>query len=206
MRTRSWALAALGLVFAACGESAEPGRLTLRTPGAQTGAPLTPTPVATATPRAKVAPTPEPTPAPKPVTRSERRIVRGWSDALRRGNVAAAARYFSVPALAVNPVPAFLATESEVQDFNRELPCGAKLVKMRRSAEPKFVVGIFRLTERPGAGECGTGTGDLVAVAFRIYRDHITSWIRADSELATPTPTPKAGPNSTPTPEEATSA
>ena len=77
---------------------------------------------------------------------------------------------------------------------------------MRRSAEPKFVVGIFRLTERPGGGDCGTGTGSLAAVAFRIYRGHITSWIRADSELATPTPTPKAGPSATPTPEEATSA
>ena len=148
-----WVLPLLGLVLAACGESAEPDRFDLRTPGAETGAPLTPTPEATATPRAKASPTPEPTPKPRGVTRAERRIVRGWSDALRRGNVAAASRYFSVPALAVNPDPAFLATASDVKAFNRDLPCGAKLVKMRRSAEPTFVVGIFRLTERPGAGE-----------------------------------------------------
>ena len=197
-----WVLPLLGLVLAACGESADPDRFDLRTPGAETGAPLTPTPEATATPRATA--TPEPTPKPRAVTRAERRIVRGWSDALRRGNVTAASRYFSVPALAVNPVPAFLATASDVEEFNRDLPCGAKLVKMRRSAEPTFVVGIFRLTERPGAGECGTGTGNLAAVAFRIYRGHITSWIRADNELATPTPTP--GPSATPTPEDATSA
>ena len=196
----------LGLLLAACGDSAEPDRFDLRTPGAETGAPLTPTPEATATPRAKATPTPEPTPKPRGVTRAERRIVRGWSDALRRGHVAAAARYFSVPALAVNPAPAFLATAADVESFNRELPCGAKLVKMRRSAEPAFVVGIFRLTERPGSGDCGTGTGNLAAVAFRIYRGHITSWIRADSELATPTPTPKAGPSATPTPKDSTSA
>jgi hypothetical protein len=204
MRAR-WVLPLLGLVLAACGESAEPDRFDLRTPGAETGAPLTPTPEATATPRATA--TPEPTPKPRGVTRAERRIVRGWSDALRRGNVAAASRYFSVPALAVNPAPAFLATASDVKAFNRDLPCGAKLVKMRRSDEPTFVVAIFRLTERPGSKEgCGTGTGNLAAVAFRIYRGHITSWIRADNELATPTPTPKAGPSATPTPEDATSA
>jgi hypothetical protein len=199
-----WVLPLLGLVLAACGESTDPDRFDLRTPGAETGAPLTPTPEATATPRARASPTPEPTPKPRGVTRAERRIVRGWSDALRRGNVTAASRYFSVPALAVNPAPAFLATASDVEDFNRELPCGAKLVKMRRSSEPAFVVGIFRLTERPGAGQCGTGTGNLAAVAFRIYRGHITSWIRADNELATPTPTPKAKPSATP--EDATSA
>ncbi len=197
MRVR-WALPLLGLALAACGASAEPDRFDLRTPGAETGAPLTPTPEPTATPRAKA------TPEPPGVTRAERRIVRGWSDALRKGNVAAASRYFSVPALAVNPDPAFLATASDVQAFNRGLPCGAKLVKLRRSVEPMFVVGIFRLTERPGAGECGTGAGNLAAVAFRIYRGHITSWIRADSELATPTPTPKSGPSATP--EDVTSA
>ncbi len=200
-----WVLPLLALVLVACGESAEPDRFDLHTPGAETGAPLTPTPEPTATPKAEATPTPEPTPKPRGVTRAERRIVRGWSDALRRGRVAAAARFFSVPALAVNPVPAFLATAADVETFNRELPCGAKLVKMRRSTEPAFVVGIFRLTERPGSkAGCGTGTGNLAAVAFRIYRGHITSWIRADEELATPTPTP--GPSATPTADDGTSA
>jgi hypothetical protein len=195
MRTRPWALVVLGLALVACGGEPEPDRFDLRTPGAQTGAALEPTPEATATPRATA--TPEPTPTPRAVTRAERRIVRGWSDALRHGRVEAAARYFSVPARAANPVPLFLETQSEVEAFNRTLPCGAKLVKMRRGAQAKFVVGIFRLTERPGAGECD-GTGNLVAVAFRIYRNHITSWIRADEELAepAPTPAPSVDPNS----------
>ena len=55
---------------------------------------------------------------------------------------------------------------------------------MRRSAEPKFVVGIFRLTERPGPASAAPAPATSVAVAFRIYRGHITSWVRADDELA----------------------
>jgi hypothetical protein len=196
MRRRPWALAALGLVLVACGGESQPDRFDLRTPGAETGAALTPTPEATATPRATA--TPEPTPKPRPITSAERRIVRGWSDALRHGHVEDAASYFSVPSLAVNPVPAFLETQSDVEDFNRGLPCGAKLVKLRRSMQAKFIIGIFRLTERPGAGKCGTGTGNLVAVVFRIYREHITSWIRADEEIAEPTPAPTPAPSADP--------
>ena len=97
--------------------------------------------------------------------------------------------------LAVNPLPAFLETPSEVKQFNRSLPCGTKLVKIRRGKERKFVIGVFRLTERPGRGSCGEGEGELVAVAFRIYRNHITSWIRADEEVADPTPEPTPAPS-----------
>jgi hypothetical protein len=187
MTPRPWALAAL-LIVACGGESPERDRFSLRAPGTHTGAP----PAPTATPRVA---TPTPTPKPRPVTRAERRVVRGWSDALRRGRVEDAARYFSVPSLAVNPVPAYLETQTDVEAFNRGLPCGAKLVKLRRSSEREFVIGVFRLTERPGPGSCGTGTGALAAVAFRIYRDHITSWIRDDSEVAEPTPAPTADPD-----------
>ena len=100
-----------------------------------------------------------------------------------------------MPALAVNPLPAVPGDRSrDVEAFNRGLPCGAKLVKMRRSAEPNVRRRHLPAHRAPGPGECGTGTGNLAAVAFRIYRDHITSWVRADDELAAPTPTPKAGP------------
>ncbi|HEX6024428.1 MAG TPA: hypothetical protein VFZ00_20735 [Solirubrobacter sp.] len=188
---RIWPWALLGVLIVACGGDPDPDRFSLRTPGAHTGAPLTPTPEATAQATA----TPKPTPTPRPLTRAERRIVRGWSEALRRGRVDDAARYFSVPALAVNPLPAFLETPSEVKQFNRSLPCGTKLVKIRRGKERKFVIGVFRLTERPGRGSCGEGEGELVAVAFRIYRNHITSWIRADEEVADPTPEPTPAPS-----------
>ena len=51
---------------------------------------------------------------------------------------------------------------------------------MRRAG---FVVATFRLTERPGEGECGTGTGNRVRTAFLIRRGKIVKWLRvADPE------------------------
>src|SRR4051794_5018140 len=150
MRFRpAWAIVALGLAFAACGAAAEPDRMDLRTPGAHPGAPLAATPIPTrpptATPEAKR----------KPVTRIEKRVIRAWSDELRHGRVTAAARYFAVPSLVVNdsPTASILRSRNAVKAFNRGLPCGAKLIRTRRGTD-RFVVGVFRLTERPGAGSC----------------------------------------------------
>jgi len=186
----SWAIVGLlGVAIAACGESGKPDRFDLKTPRVE--APAAPAP--TVTPAA----TPEATPDPRPVSAAERRVIRGWSDKLRHGDVDAAARYFSVPSRVSNADPGWvlLETSKEVQAFNRGLPCGAKLIKTRRSVE-RFVVGVFELTDRPG-GECGTGTGTRAAVAFLIREGHITSWIRVD-EGATPTPTPAAPGSSAP--------
>src|SRR3954469_303984 len=170
----SWAIAALGLAFAACG-AAEPDRFDLRTPGAHPGEPVVPLPTLTPSPAAKPSKTPKATatPKPQPVSKAERRVIQGWADELRHGRVNAASRYFSVPSLVSNSTPgwAFLDTPSDVKKFNRTLPCGAKLISTSRGAD-HFVVGIFRLTERrgDGGGACGTGTGNRAAVAFRIQR------------------------------------
>src|SRR3954447_10528609 len=204
-----WASAAVALTVAACG--AEPDRYSLRTPGANTGDPNV-APLATTTPGASVTPTPTPTATPKPkaakkapVTKAEKRVIKGWSDELRHGHVTAAARYFSLPSLVSNGTPGFVVLDSllDVKTFNAGLPCGAKLIATRRSVE-HFVVGTFKLTERPGRGECGTGTGSTVAVAFMIRNAHITHWVRDDSlsnpsATATPTPTPDASVTPTPT-------
>jgi hypothetical protein len=199
---KSWrAIAALGLVVAACG-STEPNRFDLTTPGAHTGAPLpdpTEAPSASATPEASATATPEPSPSTSSakVTAAEKRIIKGWSDSLRGGHVNAAADYFQVPVLVSNNTPgyAILGTQDEVREFNRTLPCGAKLVKTRRGADG-FVVGVFRLTERKNApAPCGNGVGATASVAFQIDKGHITKWVRVveSSEkdpMATPTPTP----------------
>jgi hypothetical protein len=112
---------------------------------------------------------------------AETRVVRAWSDALRHGHVAAAATYFALPATVSNGSPPLrLSTRATVRDFNRSLPCGARLV----STEPTphgFFVATFRLTERPGAGECGSGTGRLARVAIRVKGGHITYWLRIES-------------------------
>jgi hypothetical protein len=193
MTFRSSAVALAALAVAACGGS-KPDRFDQRTPGAHTGvlpaSTLAPPPTATPTPQAKA----KPKAKPAKVTRAERRVIQGWSDALRRGRVNAAARYFSVPSVVVNGVPTFLTSRAAVVGFNRALPCGSKLLSARRG--PKHaVVGTFRLTRRPGA-DCGTGVGGLAAVQFLLRRHLIIEWLRADDQVdpaiaahATPTPT-----------------
>jgi hypothetical protein len=198
MRSR-WAIAALGLVLAACG-AAESNRFDLTTPGAHTGNGIpaaTSAPNPTATPEATA--TAKPEKKRKPVTRAEKRVIKGWSDSLRRGRVSAAARYFSVPSMVSNNTPDWivLGSPNEVKEFNRGLTCGAKLISTRRGTD-QFVVGVFRLTERKGSpAPCGTGVGETAAVAFLINEEHITKWVRVldpsqDDPTATPTPAPTA--------------
>jgi hypothetical protein len=185
-----WAIVVLALALAGCGSETS-DRFSLRTPGTNTGAAA---PAASATPTA----TPSKKPAGKPVTLAERRVIRGWSNELRRGDVRAAARYFSVPTMVSDPATGmhFLETKAQVEKFNAAFPCGAKLLSTERITDG-FVVGIFRLTKRAGA-QCN-GTGTRAAVAFRIRDDHIVRWVRADGGLnePAPTPTPTATPSDT---------
>jgi hypothetical protein len=112
-------------------------------------------------------------------TKSEVSVIRGWADALRAGHVNAAAGYFAVPALVLdgtNPLRR-LGDRNAIKEFNRALPCGAKLVGAKRG-QGSFVVATFRLTERPGAGTCGTGVDHLAATAFLIEDHHIVQWLR----------------------------
>jgi hypothetical protein len=194
-------------VVAACG-STGPNRLDLTTPGANTGAPLpaeTAAPSATAPPDQSGNAAPQATAPPGPddqVTAAEKRVIKGWSDSLRAGRVDDAAGYFTVPVLVANNSPdgAVLGTLDEVKEFNRTLPCGAKLIRTRRAPEG-FAVGIFRLTERKNSPEpCGSGVGETASVAFRIDDGHIRMWLRvveagAPDPMATPTPSAVPSPS-----------
>jgi hypothetical protein len=193
---RAWAIVVVPLALAACGEQAKTSRLDLTTPGVHTGAPL---PEATETPT--------PTPAPKAtakVTSAEKRVIKGWSDSLRRGDVERASAYFDIPSAVSNNAPTeVLESIADVRAFNATLPCGAKLLRTRRGAEG-FVVGVFKLTERKGApAPCGTGVGAEAAVAFEIEKGHIKTWVRVEDPtagqdpMATPTPTATADGNIT---------
>jgi hypothetical protein len=123
---------------------------------------------------------------PGPVTREEVAVIRGWSDALRAGRVSEAARYFEVPALVSNPAPVLrLLSRDAVKQFNRGLPCGAELVGTERGTNA-LVIATFRLTERPGRGMCGTGTGALARTAFMIRRGLIVQWLRVADPAAPP--------------------
>jgi hypothetical protein len=156
------ALAALALGAAACGgggDDAERPRAA-ETPNATTE------PDATAEPEST---------APDP---ADVQVVRDWADTLRAGNVRAAARYFALPSLVSNGTPPIkLETRAEAEFFNRTLPCGAKLIDTE-PAPHGFFIATFRLTERPGPGECGTGTGETARTAFRVRDEHITDWLR----------------------------
>ena len=194
MISRSSVVALATFAVVACGSSQN--RLDLKTPGAHTGT----LPTATLPPAPTATPTPKPKPKPKraKISSDERRVIEGWSDALRHGHVLAAARYFSIPSVVQNGFPAFLTSRAEVRQFNRGLSCGAKLLGVRRGAA-HAVLATFRLTNRPGA-DCGTGKGALAAAKIVVRRHLIIEWLRADDQVdpavaaKSPTPTPTATP------------
>ena len=112
--------------------------------------------------------------------------MRAWADTLRRGDVHAAARYFALPSLVSNGTPPIkLETRAEVEFFNRTLPCGAKLIDTE-AAPHGFFIATFRLTERPGRGECGSGTGETARTALRVRDGHITDWLRVQDIASAP--------------------
>lgn len=123
-----------------------------------------------------------------PITAGEKAVVRGWSDALRRGDVERAVGYWSVPAIASNGGdPVRLLTRGAVRVWNVSLPCGAKLESTERDSN--YVLATFRLTERPGKGDCGSGVGNRVRTLFLLRDGKIIQWLRA-SDPRPPADTP----------------
>jgi hypothetical protein len=140
--------------------------------------------------RSEAAPSPAQEPA-APASKSrvdpaDVRIVRAWADTLRRGDVRGAARFFALPSLVSNGTPPIrLETRAHARFFNRTLPCGAKLIGTE-PAPKGFFIATFRLTERPGEGECGSGTGETARTAFRVRDEHITDWLRVQDIESAP--------------------
>lgn len=125
-------------------------------------------------------------------------VVRRWAATLRRGDVAGAARLFGLPAVVANGTrPVTLTTRGQLRIFNRSLPCGAVVLDVRPAAHG-FVVATLRLTERPGPGSCGSGTGRGARAAFRVQDGRIVYWLR----VSDPPPGPEApdGPEAPPAP------
>ena len=128
-------------------------------------------------------------PPTRPARPEDTRIIRSWSDTLRSGRVGAAADHFAVPAVVENgPPPLELRTRAATIAFNRALPCGARLIDTRRIG--RYTVATFRLTERPN-GDCGVGTGERAATAFRFRDGKIEEWRRVPlPERPAPRPEP----------------
>jgi hypothetical protein len=163
------------LFVVGCGGSGgEPDRLSLTTP--KSDPPDEPVATATASPSAR----------PRAVTARERAIVKGWTDALRHGDVDRAVSYWAVPATVANPQPVRLLTRRAVRFFNSSLPCGAKLLSVKRDAN--YVLATFRLVNRPGK-KCDA-PGVRARTAFLLRGGKIVQWIRA------PDPDPPKGESS----------
>jgi hypothetical protein len=107
-------------------------------------------------------------------------VIRAWADTLRRGDVNKATSYFNVPAIVANGTPPILLdTRREVKAFNRTLPCGARL--LRTFVFDRYVTAEFRLTERPGKGRCGEGTGQRARVTIVVLEGKIVEWRRVST-------------------------
>lgn len=109
------------------------------------------------------------------------RVIRRWSDTLRRGDVEGAARFFALPSIVqVQPGgPAERITRrGEAVAFQAILPCGARLISAGRAG--RYVNALFRLTSRPGA-TCDA-PGATARTAFVIRGGKIAEWRRAPDE------------------------
>jgi hypothetical protein len=143
-----------------------------------------PTPVPPANPQ--TVPTPPPTGI--PANPAAVRVIRAWSDALRRGDVDAAARYFALPSVMINGAGVnglalvnTIETRVQAQAANASLPCGAKFISADQRG--RYVNALFRLTNRPGpGGGCGSGAGQTARTNFVIVGGLIAQWIRAPDE------------------------
>jgi hypothetical protein len=109
------------------------------------------------------------------------KVIRQWADTLRSGDVAGAADFFALPSIVQNGSdPVALRTRADARAFNEALPCGARL--LRTSSSAGYTTATFRLTERPGPGTCGTGTGMTARTTFVIKGGKIREWRRVADE------------------------
>jgi hypothetical protein len=115
-------------------------------------------------------------------------VIRGWADALRRGDVRAAARYFALPSVMINGVGSSgqavirIRTAAQATYANATLPCGARLLSTH--VRGRFVDALFRLSGRPGPGgsNCEPGAGETARTNFVIAGGRIVEWVRAPDQ------------------------
>lgn len=104
-------------------------------------------------------------------------VIDGWATALRHGDIDTASKYFAIPSVAQNgPILVRIRSLDDARHFNESLPCGAMLIRADSAGE--FTTATFRLTERPGPGVCGPGTGGIARTSFVIRDGKIAQWRR----------------------------
>jgi hypothetical protein len=113
------------------------------------------------------------------------KVIDAWVTALRHGDVDAASKYFAIPSTAENgPTLTRIRSFDDARRFNESLPCGARLV--RADSAGAFTTATFRLTERPGPGTCGLGTGGIAKTSFVIRNGKIVQWRRVGAAGGAP--------------------
>ena len=190
---RAWLLVPV-LAVAGCGGSGDgdASRYRLTTPAPDRGAlEAVPTIDPTATP----APTPRPRPGELEPTHADAkrlgRIIAAWADTLRGGDVNGAARLFNVPVIVAQSRGAVtLTARDQIRVFNASLPCGARLEEVQQSG--RYVVGTFRLTNRPG--QTCDAPGQLVRVAFVLRNGKFSEWRQVPDRPGAPVGPKKAEP------------
>src|SRR5947209_363345 len=136
-----------------------------------------------------------PTPGPTgvPAAPGAVSVIKAWSNALRRGDLRAAARYFARPSVMVNGAETGgsalvirIVTTVQAEAANATLPCGAQLISTDQRG--RFVNALFRLTGRPGLGgtDCGGVVGATARTNFVIAHGRIVEWLRAPSDPGDP--------------------
>jgi hypothetical protein len=132
---------------------------------------------------------PAPGPTGKPADADAVRVIKAWSTALRRGDIATAATYFALPSALVNGsassggfdvIHIFNRTQALVA--NESLPCGARFDSADQRG--RYVNALFTLTGRPGPGgsDCGGAVGLTARTNFLIVDGRIVVWIRAPDD------------------------
>ena len=121
-------------------------------------------------------------------------VIRGWSEALRTGNIDAASEYWGLPAKIQNATPVLtLRSRDDVRAFNLSLTCGAILTAAGKARD--YTILKMRLTQRRGA-DCGGGIGKQARTAIRVDDGKIVEWYRLPDDPDAPAPSrqsPKDG-------------
>lgn len=121
------------------------------------------------------------------------RVIRMWSDSLRRSDVRRAASFWAIPSRVQNGTPLLeLTSAAEIRAFNDSLSCGSMLTS-GLGARDGFTIAVFKLTRRPGA-DCGNGAGNLARTAIRVRDGKIVEWYRLPEDPDAPAPQPPAAP------------
>jgi hypothetical protein len=132
-----------------------------------------------------------PTPGPTglPPSTADVRVITSWANALRHGNLHAAAALFKIPSALINGPDAngelsviVIHNLAQAVAAQESLPCGAKFVSADQRG--RFVNALFELTGRsgPGGSNCAGSVGVTARTNFLIEEGRIVDWIRAPDD------------------------